>query len=567
LAADIPKFAEPLGRVPELASLKPKIEAVRSGFEEYRKHFLQAADLQRKLGLTEATGLQGTLRSSVRAVESKLAGTSEGQLTIAMLMMRRHEKDFMLRDDPRYVTEMTDRAKEFAKLLEASSIKGAPLEDVRAGMAAYQRDFGAFAVAKSNLKAEMKAISDAYARIDPVVDEIASAVEKQYQAATSALQEADAATSRALWIALGLTLVIVGALAFLIGRAISKPLIALAGTMGQVSNGNLDTNVGGAERGDEIGPDGASAPGVQGCPDRQEGGRRGDGDRKRGQDAPRAPARRVDEAVRVERVGADAGVVVGRNRDGSHRSVDDLDRGSDDEPVGQCGERGRADVRQRADVAAATEELSISVREIASQVAQSSGIAARAVEKARGTDATVQALAADASKIGEVVALINNIASQTNLLALNATIEAARAGEAGRGFAVVASEVKALAGQTTKATEEISAQIASIQGATEGAVRAVREIGQIIGEMSAISSAVAAAVEEQGAATGEIARNVQQAAQGTQQVTGAILDVKHGAGETGAAAAQVLGAARELAGHSDQLGREVTSFLSGVRAA
>jgi methyl-accepting chemotaxis protein len=186
LAADIPKFAEPLGRVPELASLRPKIEAVRTGFEEYRKHFLQAADLQRKLGLTEATGLEGTLRSSVRAVESKLAGTSEGQLTIAMLMMRRHEKDFMLRDDPRYVTDMADRAKEFAKLLEASSIKGAPLEDVRTGMAAYQRDFGAFAVAKSSLKAEMKALSDAYARIDPVVDEIVAAVEKQYQAATRA---------------------------------------------------------------------------------------------------------------------------------------------------------------------------------------------------------------------------------------------------------------------------------------------------------------------------------------------------------------------------------------------
>ncbi len=218
-------------------------------------------------------------------------------------------------------------------------------------------------------------------------------------------------------------------------------------------------------------------------------------------------------------------------------------------------------------VAAATEELSISIREIATQVMQSSQVADRAVHGAQRTNLTVQALAETAEKIGNVVQLINNIAGQTNLLALNATIEAARAGEAGRGFAVVATEVKELASQTSKATDEISAQIAGVQQATQEVVAAIREIAQTISEMSQISTTIAAAMEEQGAATQEISRNVQEAARGTEAVTGNIGVVRQGAGETGSAAGQVLGAAQELARHSEDLGQEVANFLAGVKAA
>ncbi|KAA2237814.1 methyl-accepting chemotaxis protein [Salinarimonas soli] len=232
--------------------------------------------------------------------------------------------------------------------------------------------------------------------------------------------------------------------------------------------------------------------------------------------------------------------------------------------VASAAEQTSANVQT---VAVATEELSSSISEIATQVNQSTRIAQAAVDDARRTNSMVQTLAVTAEKIGGVIALINNIAGQTNLLALNATIEAARAGEAGRGFAVVATEVKELAGQTTRATEEIGAQIAEVQTATRQAVDAIQGIGRTIGEMSQISTAIAAAMEEQGAATQEIARNVQQAAHGTQMVTGNIGDVRHGAGETGAAASQVLSAAQELARHADSLGREVNSFLSGVKAA
>jgi methyl-accepting chemotaxis protein len=218
-------------------------------------------------------------------------------------------------------------------------------------------------------------------------------------------------------------------------------------------------------------------------------------------------------------------------------------------------------------VASATEELSSSINEISRQVQESARMAMAAVEEAGKTNDRVGELAKAASRIGDVVELINAIAGQTNLLALNATIEAARAGEAGRGFAVVASEVKALAEQTAKATSEIGQQIVDIQAATQDSVGAIKEIGGSIEKLSEISSAIAAAVEEQGAATQEISRNVQQAAQGTHEVSSHITDVQRGASETGLASSQVLSAAQLLAAESVRLKTEVEHFLNTVRAA
>ncbi|MBR0834082.1 methyl-accepting chemotaxis protein [Bradyrhizobium manausense] len=218
-------------------------------------------------------------------------------------------------------------------------------------------------------------------------------------------------------------------------------------------------------------------------------------------------------------------------------------------------------------VASATEELSSSITEISRQVQESARVASEAVGQARTTTERVSELSKAATRIGDVVELINTIAGQTNLLALNATIEAARAGEAGKGFAVVASEVKALAEQTAKATGEIGQQISGIQAATQESVGAIKDISDTIERLSEISSTIAAAVEEQGAATQEISRNVQQAAHGTHQVSSNITEVQRGASETGSASSQVLSAAQMLSTDSSRLKLEVGKFLETVRAA
>ncbi|WP_407185948.1 methyl-accepting chemotaxis protein [Bradyrhizobium centrosematis] len=218
-------------------------------------------------------------------------------------------------------------------------------------------------------------------------------------------------------------------------------------------------------------------------------------------------------------------------------------------------------------IAAATEELSASVGEISAQVQSSAREAREAVSQAEQTNATVEILDQTASRIGEVVKMINAIAAQTNLLALNATIEAARAGEAGRGFAVVAGEVKSLASQTATATEEISRQVQEIQGATGQAVAAIRSIGSAISGIDEKMTAIAAAVEQQRAATTEISRNFQQAAQGTREVTDTIGSVARLNQETGNAGTVLSESVKRMSADADRLRVAVEGFLGAVKTA
>ncbi|WP_409188292.1 methyl-accepting chemotaxis protein [Bradyrhizobium sp. RDM4] len=217
--------------------------------------------------------------------------------------------------------------------------------------------------------------------------------------------------------------------------------------------------------------------------------------------------------------------------------------------------------------ASASDELSQSISEITRRVQESNAISAEAVQQAEATDRRIAQLSEAGARIGDVVKLITSIAEQTNLLALNATIEAARAGDAGRGFAVVAQEVKTLAGQTAKATDEISNQIASMQLATEESVTAVKAIGQTIERISGIAGSISAAVEQQRSATQNIAASVRAAASGTAFVAVNVRHAAKGASETGETSSRMFASAQALSGESLHLKAEVDGFLDRVRAA
>ncbi|MGN6424842.1 MAG: methyl-accepting chemotaxis protein [Asticcacaulis sp.] len=365
-----------------------------------------------------------------------------------------------------------------------------------------------------------------------------------------------------------LAMAVIGLIAYLLTRkGIVGPLRALNTTMTEMDKGKLDLTVPGQGRKDELGEMAHTLDAF----------RKGLLEAGRLRDA--AEASKAADLARLQRerevVEAFQGKMVSladsfvRSSGEVSEAAQSLSATAEEtsrqaQTVSSAAEEAATNVQT---VAAATEEMTVSIREIGAQVHTSNNVTIEAAREAETTQTDMRALADAAQAIGDVVNLINDIASQTNLLALNATIESARAGEAGKGFAVVAAEVKALAQQTGKATEDISRRVMEIQSATQRSVSAIDRIVSTIEQVRGISTAIAAAVEQQGAATDEIAGNTARAADGTTQVTENIFGVGRAAEQTGAASTQLMGLSGHLSAQAEDLKSEVEGFVTALRAA
>jgi methyl-accepting chemotaxis protein len=585
-----------------LDDLARQIDVIRNGFQSYSTHFAAVVDAKRRLGLNENSGLEGALRKSVHAIETRLNEFKDPRLLVTMLMMRRHEKDFMLRRDPKYGGDIKKRAAEFTAALDATELPSAAKDDIKQKLADYQRDFFAWMDVALTLANEQKLTSDAYASIEPVIEKMLTAVKDTYAEADAANQASRANTKMQMQLAILLIAAAVCGLAYWIGRLISRPITSLTGVMGELARGRNDIEVQGTERGDEIGQMAravlvfrdAAVEKLRLEGQTAEQRKQAEDERRRNEDLQHKAAAEQARVVASLAEGLKKlsdGDLTFRLNDGftdAYRQIqDDFNTAiaqlqetiqsiaiSVREVASTAGEisGSTTNLSQRTEEqAAGLEETTASMEEIAATVKKNAENAKQANQFADGTRqvadrsgaVVTQAVSAMARieesshKISDIIGVIDEIARQTNLLALNAAVEAARAGEAGRGFAVVASEVRGLAQRSSQAANDIKVLITNSSGQVQEGVELVNKAGASLGEIVASIKRVAEIV-------GEIASANAEQSNGINQVNAALTQMDGVTQQNSALVEQNAAAAKALEQQSKAMDERVSLFRLGA---
>lgn len=554
--------------IPQAAALASGVETLENAVNSHKSTFDRLAGNMTTMGLDEKQGLQGALRKAVHNVEEKLKAANLDAMTVKMLMMRRHEKDFMLRGQDKYIGRIDKRREEFAKLLADSDLSKGEQSDISKLLDTYQAAFKQYADSALLIRQDQAQLDEIYAQIQPQLASMSETAHSGKDAASEALHVAEQNASNVYLIVSFVALVLAVGLGWVIGRSITGPIRDLTATMGELADGNIDIDVRYTDRKNEIGRMAGNVEVFRNNAVRT----------RQLEDEQKDQAARAEEEKRsmmqdlANQFDASVGAIVERVAE----TASSLDQSAATMSRVSQNTSARAETAAEASaqttenvsvVASAAEEMTASISEINEQVIRASEASRSAAEDVSQTAGQMDTLANMADKIGEVVSMISDIAEQTNLLALNATIESARAGEAGKGFAVVASEVKALASETAKATESISELVTGIQAETKTAVGSIGKIGDVIRDLEHSSTAIASAMEEQGATTQSVAENVSQAADGTRDVSESIKVVKDASVDASDATRQVQSSIDELTQQSGLLRDEVGRFLEQIRAA
>jgi methyl-accepting chemotaxis protein len=550
------------------------IEELRKKLAGMRSNFAGLNTEQENLGFTESDGIRHRMIEAAAAVEriinedmSWLSAEDSSKLLLSLLKMRHFEAEYRLSQSQTnrqlFVTEFNNFNKIFDGVIAAAIMK----EQLSQQVKVYADTFEEWIASTNKVHPMLALINLETRQMLPAADRIIASAGQREAAASAALAGSQART-RGIIIAVGIGVVGIGlALSWLIGRTITRPLNGLAHAMAQLAEGDTSVAIPATEARDEIGRMARTVIVFRDNAIERERLAANESEanraRERRGEAIAATIVRfegsVDQALAKLRGAAERLETASAALNGAADAVSAEARVAE--------ERVAAASDNVSAAAASAEELTGSIGAIAAQASKSTEVADRAVSEAQRTVTTMSDLGNAATRIGEVIGLIQAIAGQTNLLALNATIEAARAGEAGKGFAVVASEVKSLAGQTGKATEEIAAQIGAIQSAAGDAAQAIEQVNAIIEDMSGIAMTVASAVEEQNAAVASIAEGVNRASSEARSGAQAMSRVAGRTQDARATAGDVKALAETLAAEAESLDAEVRRFLADVRAA